>query len=191
MQFDGFVKQTKKIRELIQNYLQTTNKTIEELKQHLVDLLSENFILVENDEHKIKSEGFDLERYSASFMSEIIDSFLNTNLYEQELNDKLNKKVVEFLGVVFNELKKVYTTERNGALFYFAENLKEFIEKNFGDESIDNLLEINENVFEELVANGVDIYEQIQKYENIKKKTTENVNNDANEEIKEFVKLNF
>lgn len=146
-----------------------------------MDLLNENFILAENDEHKIKSEVFDLERYSTSFISEILDYFLNTNLYEQELNDKLNKKVVEFLGVVFCELKNVYTSERNGALFYFAENLKEFIEKNFGDEAIDNLLEINENVFEEMVSNGIDIYEQIQKYETLKKRASGNTesNTDA------------
>ena len=154
-------------------------------------MLSESFILVENDEHKAKSEGFDLERYSTSFISDIIDNFLNTNLNEQELNDNLNKKVVEFLGVVYNELKKVYTTEKNGALFYFAENLKEFTEKNFGDESIDNLLEINENLFEEMIANGVDIYEQIKKYEVIKKKTIQHVHCDANAVDQEFVNLIF
>lgn len=71
-------------------------------------------------------------------------------------------------------------------MFYFAENLREFAEKNFGDESIDNLLEINENVFEEMVSNGVDIYEQNQKYEFLKKKTSGNVEI-KNEDIDSFV----
>ncbi len=171
LQFVGFARQAQTVRNTIQTYLLENNKTLDQLKQHIVDLLSENIILVENDEHKIKSEGFELENYSAAFVSDILDSFLNPNLIEQELNDKLNKHVVEFFGVVFHELRNVYSSERGGALFYFAENLKEFVEKNFGDESVDNLLEINENVFEELVSNGIDIYEQNQKNELLKKKT--------------------
>lgn len=184
-------RQTKKIRELIQAYLQQTNKSLDQLKQHIVDLLNENFLIAESDEHRIKSEGFDLESYSSSFISDILNCFLNTNLSEQEINDKLNKRVVEFLGVVFNELKKVYTSERNGALFYFAENFREFIEKNFGEESVDNLFEINENVFEELVSNAVDVYEQTQKDEALKKKTFANTDRSSDASREAFVTLKF
>jgi len=152
------------------------------LKQNLVDILNESFILVENDDHKIKTEGFDLEVYSAPFISDVIDYFLNNNLYELELNDKLNSRLIDFIGCVYNELRKVYSSEREGALFYFAENLRDFVEKSFGNDSIDNLLEINENIFEEMISNGVDIYDQKKKFENIKKKTLEQENNKDNVE---------
>jgi hypothetical protein len=92
---------------------------------------------------------------------------MNSN--ETELNDMVSKRLIDFIGNVYNELKNIYSTEREGALYFFADNLKDFIEKNFGDDSIDNLLEINENVFEEMVSNGIDIFEEIKKNENKKK----------------------
>ena len=180
-------RQAEKLRNLIQKYLQEKNLTLEKFKEHLVDLLSENLILVESDADKIKSEGFDLEKYSTSFISDLLDILLNKNINEQELNNKLQKIFVEFLGLAFNELKKVYTSEREGALYYFSENIREFIEKNFGEEAIDNLMEINDDVFAEMVSNGVDIYEQIQKNETLKKKISEQVNSNSNNQ-QQFVK---
>jgi len=106
------------------------------------------------------------------------------------LNSKIHKRVVEFLGLVFNELKMVYSTEREGALYYFAENLGDFIQKNFGDDSFDNLLEINEDVFEEMIANAVDIYDQNQRSDLLKKKNNEKANNNQSL-VSLFAKFSF
>lgn len=93
------------------------------------------------------------------------------------MNSNIHKRVVEFVGLVFNELMKVYSTQREGALYYFAENLGDFIQKNFGDDCFDNLIEINEDVFEEMIANAVDIYEQNQRSDTLKKRNNEKADN--------------
>ncbi len=149
--------------------MKKNNIDLVKLKQILVEILNENFILVENDDNKIITEGFDLDKFSDPFISDLIEYFLKMNSNETELNDMVSKRLIDFIGNVYNELKNIYSTEREGALYFFADNLKDFIEKNFGDDSIDNLLEINENVFEEMVSNGIDIFEEIKKNENKKK----------------------
>lgn len=120
---------------------------------------------MESDQDKIIGDSFDLEKYSPGFISDTIDLFLNKNLTTEELNKSLHKRFILFVGEVFNDVKKVYSTDGNGALYYFSANICDFIEKKFSDLAIDNLMEINDGLFEEMVSNAVDLYEQMIKNE--------------------------
>lgn len=108
---------------------------------------------------------FNCEAITRKFISNLTEIFLSENSSEEK-NSKITFITSEFISAIFFDLEKIYTNGKEGALFCFAENLIKFFTSFISEDAIDNLLEINPNVFEEMMENGIDLHE-----ENLKKNT--------------------
>lgn len=107
------------------------------------------------------------EELIKNFVGKILDAFNSlTNL--EDLNTKMTMIFAEFVGKFTIELEKIYLNGKEGALFCFAENIIKFFSSFISEEAIDNLLEINPNVFEEMMDNGIDLYKEFSKKNSVR-----------------------
>jgi len=158
LNFEGITRQSNLIKKIIKNF-----KSKNEAVEFFTKILTGNFTLIENEEMKIKMNSkFNSEEICRNFIFKFIE------IFETENFSKMTFIFAEFIGLCFNELEKIYENGREGALFCLAENLINFFSEFVCEEGMDNLLEINPNVFEEMMENGIDLYKENSKKENVK-----------------------
>jgi hypothetical protein len=142
---------------------------------------------------KIKNNSkFNPEEICRNFIKNFFEIFISENSNEKnftidELNSKMTFNFAEFVGLMYIELEKIYENEKEGALFCLAENLIKFFSGFICEEGMDNLLEINPNVFEEMMENGIDLYEESLKKGNMNM----NINDINDSEFVAFLLFNF
>lgn len=85
----------------------------------------------------------------------------------EELNKNLENYYILFIGEISEDLKKVYKTGITGATHYLAGNTEDFMDKLFGYDTYNNVLELNERTFDEVYESGLDLYNQLKKDEKI------------------------
>jgi hypothetical protein len=109
---------------------------------------------------KINSK-FNSEDIFVNFILKIVEIFQSEKNYSsEEMNSKMTFIFADFVGTLINEREKIYVNGREGALFCLAENLIKFFTTFICEEAMDDLLEINPNLFEEMMENGVDLYKE-------------------------------
>lgn len=136
----------------------------------MTKIFTENFTLIQNEDIKLKNNSkFNPEEICRNFIKKFFDIFVseNSNSSFEELNSKMTFIFAEFVGLSCIELEKIYENGREGALFCLAENLIKFFSSFICEEGMDNLLEINPNVFEEMMENGIDLHNESLKKGNL------------------------